>query len=67
MSLYSIANDGFECCFVFFFLDVDECSSQTLNICDHLCANTIGSYNCSCNDGYRLSSNGFTCYGIVMK
>ena len=47
-----------------FFLDVDECSNSTLNNCDHMCANTIGSYNCSCSDGYRLSSNGFTCYGI---
>lgn len=43
--------------------DVDECNDTALNYCDHSCTNTIGSYNCSCDDGYRLSSDGHTCLG----
>uniref|UniRef100_A0A665WGD7 Thrombomodulin n=1 Tax=Echeneis naucrates TaxID=173247 RepID=A0A665WGD7_ECHNA len=32
-------------------LDFNECVS---NFCDQLCTNTLGSYVCSCSDGYRL-------------
>jgi len=38
-----------ECCFVA--ADIDECE---LNICDQLCTNLLGSYSCSCHDGYNL-------------
>ena len=44
-------------------VDVDECNDTALNYCDHYCMNSIGSYNCSCDDGYRLSSDGHTCLG----
>ncbi len=43
-------------------LDVDECTEGT-DECDHNCHNTDGSYTCSCNGGYTLHSNGFTCIG----
>jgi len=45
-------------------LDVNECSTNnggcSLNA---NCANTIGSFTCTCKDGY--SGNGFTCSGIL--
>ena len=53
--------------------DVDECltSQQTgglvLNDCSPLgtCINEIGSFNCSCKEGY--SGNGRTCEGIFIQ
>ena len=46
------------------FLDINECSEGT-DGCDQLCTNNIGSYECVCNAGYRLASDGLTCYGII--
>ena len=42
--------------------DVDEC---TVNIdgCDQECANTDGSFGCSCRDGFRLDNDGRRCNG----
>ena len=44
------------------FLDIDECATNTNN-CDinATCKNTVGSFTCSCNDGFK--SNGSTCIG----
>lgn len=44
-------------------LDVDECINSTLNSCheNSQCFNTIGSYNCKCNNGYR--GTGTECAG----
>ena len=36
---------------LFFLSDIDECET---NPCDQLCTNLVGSYNCSCNNGYQL-------------
>ena len=33
--------------------DVDECSSD--NDCSQLCSNTVGSYDCGCEEGFALS------------
>jgi hypothetical protein len=44
-------------------VDIDECSEGT-DGCDQLCSNSIGSYECVCNVGYRLASDGFTCNGM---
>lgn len=41
-------------------VDVDECTLET-DQCEQNCINTVGSYTCSCNVGYFLSSNGFNC------
>lgn len=40
-------------------VDVDECA-QTPNVCNDVnkeCTNTIGSYECSCRDGFQLDQN----------
>ena len=45
-----------------FLTDIDECIEGTSG-CAHNCTNTIGSYNCYCDRGYRLESDGQTCTG----
>jgi hypothetical protein len=47
------------------FSDIDECTANTDN-CDDTnggCTNTEGSFTCSCNTGYNLEADGFTCTG----
>ena len=46
------------------FLDNNECSAGTDN-CQQNCHNTgnCGGFYCSCNTGYTLDSNGYTCNG----
>ena len=45
-----------------FHSDNDECEQGT-DGCDHNCTNTIGSYYCTCMDGYGLESDNQTCTG----
>lgn len=40
-------------CTTILFADVDECSKRNGG-CDHECNNTMGSYRCSCHQGYVL-------------
>lgn len=49
-------NKGVEC------VDIDECRIQT-DMCEQLCNNTIGSYNCSCVMGFNLTDR-FNCTDI---
>ena len=43
---------------------MDECQDQTHNCAlNARCNNTIGSFNCTCLQGY--SGDGVDCYGIV--
>ena len=35
-----------------FLADIDECEDQSL--CGQICMNTVGSYSCSCEEGYQL-------------
>ena len=44
------------------FEDVDECTMETDNCHSKaICNNTIGSFNCTCKNGY--SGNGTLCVG----
>ena len=43
------------------FKDVNECNGD--HECDHDCMNTVGSFLCSCDDGYLLQPDGRTCEG----
>ena len=43
-------------------LDINECDEGSHN-CKHNCTNTAGSFECSCNSGYRLDDNGRNCLG----
>ena len=55
-----------ECRYVFLYhsmpIDTNECVEGSAR-CDQQCTNTIGSYTCSCNPGYRLASDRQTCNG----
>ena len=50
--------DFFASCFT----DINECALGT-DLCDHNCRNVNGSYDCTCNPGYRLNTDGQTCAG----
>ena len=45
--------------------DIDECS-EGISECSQLCINTIGSYSCSCQNGYQLDSDNHTCLGKII-
>ena len=65
----------FERCFLLkhichFIPDIDECKKIVGNViskggCQHKCNNTIGSYRCSCNDGFVLAYDRRTCLGMT--
>ncbi len=42
--------------------DIDECAVG-IDGCSHSCNNTVGSFVCTCNDGYELAADGTTCIG----
>ena len=43
-------------------LDIDECLTNNGG-CRHNCQNSEGSFTCSCNYGYQLNSDGYSCEG----
>ena len=43
-------------------VDINECIDSD---CEQMCNNTVGSYTCSCNNGYSLNSDGRNCSGMV--
>ena len=48
---------------LYLFQDVDECLSETDN-CVHVCSNTEGGFDCSCQPGYRLEFDKHSCEGM---
>ena len=44
--------------------DIDECS-EGISGCSHLCINTVGSYSCSCHNGYQYGSDNHSCLGKI--
>ena len=46
--------------------DINECLTNNGG-CDHQCDNSIGSYSCSCRDGYRLNIDNHTCEGTCIS
>ncbi|XP_041515123.1 EGF-like and EMI domain-containing protein 1 isoform X6 [Microtus oregoni] len=40
--------------------NVDECLDVSVD-CDQLCINAVGTYDCACEEGYRIGSDGRTC------
>ena len=57
---------SFDTCILYYTavpLDIDECDISNGG-CEHNCTNTIGSFVCSCNDGYNLTENALNCTGM---
>ena len=48
---------------ILYITDVDECKTSNGG-CNHICNNTVGSYICSCHDGYSLVNNNLNCEGV---
>ena len=48
---------------IIFLLDIDECSENT-DGCAQQCTNTDGSFICSCDSGYTLGSDQWSCIGV---
>ncbi|VDN92429.1 unnamed protein product [Brugia pahangi] len=53
----SVQKEGFHINFV---KEINECKSDSHG-CEHRCVNKIGGYECKCNIGYSLRSDGKTC------
>jgi hypothetical protein len=43
-------------------IEINECQERSA-LCEQICINTNGSYDCQCNDGYTLNNDGLTCSG----
>ena len=51
-------------CMRSFYVDVDDNECEENNGgCSQTCNNTLGSYRCTCEEGYSLNFDGFTCTG----
>lgn len=46
--------------------DINECKEGDINPCHHQCTNLVGSYKCSCRDGYKLNYDKTSCSGMGM-
>ena len=49
-------------CSPYFVSDLEECQTDNGG-CEQTCTNTVGSFECSCDPGYNLASNGLNCNG----
>ncbi|CAI8021725.1 Fibrillin-2 [Geodia barretti] len=41
--------------------DIDECSLHG-GICDHICNNSVGGFECECHPGFAVGDDGTTCF-----
>ena len=45
--------------------DIDECAGNGgKGNCDYKCENSIGSFNCSCQEGYKVEEDKLSCVDI---
>lgn len=49
---------------VFYLTGINECNDPTLSGCNQNCTDTLTSFYCSCNPGYKLLSDKRTCVDI---
>ena len=60
--MYRSKLSNIHCSYNIILLDINECDEGSHN-CKHICTNTAGSFECSCNIGYRLDDDGRNCLG----
>ena len=65
MSRYVCCELVFVCLTYSILSDYDECANNNGG-CDQTCNNTVGSFLCSCGDGYRLDDDMTSCNGIII-
>ncbi|XP_072047055.1 uncharacterized protein [Amphiura filiformis] len=53
-----LMGDGFKC------FDFNECADEIANDCNQTCTNNLGSYQCSCYEGYQLHIDNKACLDI---
>lgn len=47
------------------YIDTDECTvDNPTHDCDHFCNNTVGGYDCSCEETFILMADGRSCEGM---
>lgn len=51
--------------FSFHTSDVNECAFGS-GPCSQICTNTLGSFTCSCEEGFQLASDGRGCIGMLV-
>jgi len=51
--MYKLILKDLRCQSNFVLSDINECEESGERVCSHACLNTIGSYRCSCRNGYR--------------
>ena len=49
---------------MYIILDINECH-ESIGVCSHNCINNVGSYRCTCPNGYYLGTDGKTCQGSL--
>ena len=59
---YFFLTDHIQSTVVILNADIDECTEGT-HQCQQNCHNTIGSYTCSCNNGFTADMDGRSCNG----
>ena len=55
---FTVPDPGSDLC-----TDIDE-GAEGISGCSQLCNNTVGSFECSCEDGYQLALDEKTCNGL---
>ena len=50
---------------MFIYPTANECEANNGD-CEQVCMNTFLSFNCSCDDGYDLNTDGYTCLGKIL-
>ena len=52
------------------FVDINECETTEGNLCTQICTDMMGSYTCSCRDGYNIVGDteceGFVLYSFIL-
>lgn len=52
------------CCFVLWLADIDECQTSFGTLCRKgQCINSVGSFQCLCEEGYKRTPDAKNCMG----